>query len=301
MKRIVSVSLGSSLRDHRVETVIQGERVIIERIGTDGDRKKFIEIIQSLDGTVDAFGMGGMDRYIYVNQQRYTFREAEKMARYARRTPILDGSGVKNTWERLVVERLADHPEVRLRGRKVLLVSAADRFGMAETLVRMGCEVVFGDLMFALGMPLPIHSLTVLERLAKVMAPVLTKLPISFLYPTGKKQEESKERFVRHYEQAEVIAGDFHFIRRYLPQKIPGKIILTNTVTEEDIQLLAQRGAHWLITTTPHLEGRSFGTNVMEALLVALAGTAGKEREEEYQALLLQWGIEPHIQRLSCQ
>jgi hypothetical protein len=299
MKRIVSVSLGSSSRNHRVETTFLGEPVVIERIGTDGDRKRVIELIRSLDGEVDAFGMGGIDRYIYVNRRRYTFREAEKIAQAAKRTPILDGSGLKNTLERIVVERLLEHPEVQLRGKKVLLVSAVDRFGMAEALVQAGCEVVFGDLIFALGLPIPIRTLSTLERLAKVTAPLLTKLPISFLYPTGKNQEMIRSKYERFYREADVIAGDFHFIRRYLPENISGKVILTNTVTQEDIALLSSRGAHLLVTTTPQFDGRSFGTNVMEALLVALENRKADLRAEDYCRLLEQLGFEPYIQRLS--
>ena len=40
MKHIVSISLGSSSRDKRVETEILGQPIVIERIGTDGDQKK---------------------------------------------------------------------------------------------------------------------------------------------------------------------------------------------------------------------------------------------------------------------
>jgi hypothetical protein len=70
-----------------------------------------------------------------------------------------------------------------------------------------------------------------------------------------------------------VIAGDYLYIGRHLPLPasgaLAGKIILTNTTTEEDIKELTKRGARLLITTTPNFEGRSFGTNVMEAVLVA--------------------------------
>lgn len=58
MKRIVSISLGSSKRDHRVSLSILGEEVIIERIGTDGDIDKAIEKIRELDGKVSAIGLG---------------------------------------------------------------------------------------------------------------------------------------------------------------------------------------------------------------------------------------------------
>jgi len=56
MKRVVSVSLGSSTRDKRVETEILGEPFIIERIGTDGDMAKFRTLVEQLDGRVAAIG-----------------------------------------------------------------------------------------------------------------------------------------------------------------------------------------------------------------------------------------------------
>jgi len=61
MKRVISVSIGSSKRDHYVETEIMGEKFVIERIGTDGSIEKAIDLIQNIDGKVDAIGMGGID------------------------------------------------------------------------------------------------------------------------------------------------------------------------------------------------------------------------------------------------
>ena len=58
MKRAVSVSIGSSKRDKAVEIELLGERVRIERIGTDGDMEKAARMYQELDGKVDAFGRG---------------------------------------------------------------------------------------------------------------------------------------------------------------------------------------------------------------------------------------------------
>jgi hypothetical protein len=43
------------------------------------------------------------------------------------------------------------------------------------------------------------------------------------------------------------------------------------------LQSLRQKGVETLITSTPNLCGRSFGTNVMEAVLVALMGKRPEE------------------------
>ncbi|MDK2878921.1 MAG: hypothetical protein PWR06_1637, partial [Thermoanaerobacteraceae bacterium] len=251
MKHVLSVSIGSSKRDHKVEIELLGEKFIIERRGTDGDIKRAIEIIKEMDGKVSAFGMGGIDLYLCAGNRRYIIRDAVPIARAAKISPIVDGSGLKNTLERKVIDYLVRENKVDFKGKKVLLVSGMDRFGMAESLEKAGCDMVLGDLIFALGIPIPLHSLKSLDILAKLAAPIVCKLPFKMLYPTGEKQEKVGTRHRRFYDEADIIAGDFHFIRRYMPPEIPGKIILTNTVTKDDVKMLSQRGARMLITTTP--------------------------------------------------
>lgn len=296
MKRVVSVSLGSSKRDHQVYEEFCGESFEIKRVGTNGDKQKAVELIRRLDGRVDALGMGGTDLYIYAGNKRYTFRESAKIAAAAHKTPIVDGSGIKNTLERKVVSYLKDSYGLNFANKKVLVVCAVDRFGLAESLVEAGSQVVFGDLLFGLGIPYPIRSLAGLSKLAKWAGPIVTQLPVSMFYPTGNEQIHIKPRFSEYYHQADIIAGDFHFIRRNMPDKLTNKIIITNTVTRNDEELLRQRGVATLVTTTPEMQGRSFGTNVLEAILVALAEKRPEELTvQEYRALLDKIGVKPRI------
>ena len=55
MKQVVSISIGSSKRDHSVEIELLGERVHIWREGTDGDMADAVRRLREYDGTVDAF------------------------------------------------------------------------------------------------------------------------------------------------------------------------------------------------------------------------------------------------------
>lgn len=298
---MVSVSIGSSERNHRVEVDILGEPYVIERIGTDGDMEKAVELIRELDGKVDAFGMGGIDLFIWAGSKRYTFRDGKKIFRAATKTPIVDGTGLKNSLERKVVNWIQDKGIIDFKGCKVLLTSGMDRFGMAEALVEHKADLVLGDLMFALGVPIPLHSLKTLHRLAAILAPIIVQLPFELLYPTGQKQvKESKPRFEEWYQWADVIAGDFLFIKRYMPKDLSGKTILTNTVTAKDVEDLKRRGVKRLITTTPELSGRSFGTNVIEGVLVTLADKPYNElTQEDYLELLERIGFEPRLEELA--
>lgn len=302
MKRVVSVSIGSSTRNHRVETELLGEPFIIERIGTDGDLRRAIDLVSELDGQVDAFGLGGIDLYIYSGQRRYRFRDAQRIASAAKKTPIVDGSGLKNSLERWVVNYVDQHTDIGLRGKRVLIVVAVDRFGMADAFTQLGCQMTFGDLIFGLGVPIGLHSPSSLEMVARVCAPVVVQLPFKLLYPTGHKQEKVSPRYDRFFKWAEVIAGDFHYIRRYMPEHLDGKIVMTNTVTAENVDEIRSRGAATLITTTPDFGGRSFGTNVLEAALVVLSGKRVDDiGPTDYLELIERLGFQPRIESFSAQ
>jgi len=298
LKKVVSVSLGSSKRDHTVQMEILGETFEISRRGTDGDFAKAVQLLRELDGKVDAIGLGGIDVYLVAGGRRYAIKDGLRLLRTLKVTPACDGSGLKNTLERKVVAELFRAGILR-RGQRVLLVSAVDRFGMAEALVENGAEVIFGDLIFALGIPVPLRSLRTVAFLAALVLPVLGRLSFKLLYPTGQKQEKETPKYGRYYDWAEVVAGDFHYIKRYLPPRIPGKIILTNTTTKKDELLLKERGAKMLITTTPELQGRSFGTNVMEAVFLALLGKKWEEvTPADYLTLIEKIGLGPSIRVL---
>jgi len=295
MKRVVSISLGSSARDHRVQREILGEQFIIERIGTDGDMDKAIKMFNDLDGKVDAFGLGGIDLYLYAGNKRYLLRDAKKIIKNINKTPIVDGSGLKNTLERRAISQV--NKKINLKDKKILMVCALDRFGMAESFKDTGAELLIGDLIFGLGIPVPLKSLDALYNIAQIIMPIVSRLPFKLLYPTGDKQEESRDKYSKYYQWADIIAGDFHYIKRYLPPNLQNRIIITNTVTASDIDLLKKRGLSKLITTTPEFRGRSFGTNVMEAILVTLLDKPlDKIRVSDYLNILREINFEPRVE-----
>ncbi|AFV76518.1 hypothetical protein Theos_1490 [Thermus oshimai JL-2] len=291
-KHVVSVSLGSSRRDALAEVELLGERVVLERRGTDGDMARAVALIRELDGKVDAIGLGGIDLYLWAGGRRYTIREALKLKQAAQRTPVVDGSGLKHTLERQAVRALSSL--IDWKNTKVLLPSAVDRFGLAEALDEAGARVLYGDFIFALGLPIPLYRLSFLQKLAYLLLPLLTQLPFRLLYPTGKDQERVVQDWRgRYYLWADLVAGDWHYLRRHMPEDMRGKTVLTNTTTEEDVAFLRARGVARLITTTPRLGGRSFGTNVMEAMLVALAGR--ELTEAEYLRYIDLLGLRPQV------
>lgn len=292
---VVSVSIGSSTRDTDLLVEVMGRTVHIARRGTNGDLREARAAIAKLDGTVDAIGLGGIDLFLQVRGRRYYLRDAVRLARSARTTPVVCGAGLKDSLERKAV---ADLDAVRpWSGRKVLLVSGTDRFGMAEALYDSGAEVICGDLIFSLGVDVPLRSSSALVRAARLLLPIISKVPFTWLYPTGSKQDRqpTPSRFDRYYDWAEVIAGDWHLIRKHAPASLAGKVILTNTTTADDVALLRDRGAARLITTTPRFGDRSIGTNLLEAAFVAIDGSGTELSRSRYDELVARADLRPTV------
>lgn len=301
MNKIVSVSLGSSARDHVVETEISDEVFRLERIGTDGNLQKAKRLFTELDGEVAALGMGGIDLHIYTQDSKYKLRDAAKLIADVGETPVVDGSGLKMTLEKRIISDLKQDYGLDLADKNILLTSAADRFGMASVFDKLGGNVYYGDLIFGLNLPLPIKSLKTIHYAIKLLGPVISRLPFKLLYPTGSKQETTgSDRYQEYYQWADIIAGDFHLIKKYLPYNLEEKIIITNTVTYNDVAMLQERGVRLLITTTPELKGRSFGTNLLEAVFVSLIDKPVRAiKSSDYLALMDQLDFKPRLEVLN--
>ena len=295
-KTVISISIGSSQRDAKGSLLLGDTEVLLERKGTDGDMDKAAQLLQYYDGKADAMGLGGTDLYLVAGDRRYVFAESEKLVKQVKYTPVLDGSGLKNTLERMAIRYLADTHIIDFNGKNVLLVCAVDRFGMAEALAEQNCRVLFGDIIYGLGCNIPIRSLAALRRWAAVLVPIIIKVPIKWMYPTGKKQDSHINRHPEYFMESDIIAGDFLFIKRFMPSRLEGKTIITNTVTAADRQMLKDAGVKMLVTTTPCLQGRSFGTNVLEAAIVAASESKKALRPEEYEAFIIQHNIMPSIE-----
>jgi hypothetical protein len=302
VKRVVSISLGSSRGDKAVKATLLGEEFEISRIGTNGDMGRFAELVRQYDGKVDAIGLGGIDLYLVAGNRRYVIRDAAKLAANAKTTPVVDGSGIKNTLERETVEWLQREGIVDFATKNVLVVSAVDRFGMGEVVGRLAKNVIYGDIMFAIGPAIPIRSWATLKLLGTILLPIIVRLPFKWLYPTGAKQDVVTPKHEKYFRWADVIAGDYKYIGRYMPPPesgaLRGKTIITQTLTQADLDALEERGVKLVVTSTREFDGRTFATNVVEGIIIAITGKRPEEmRPEDYMEVLRQLDWQPSVRR----
>lgn len=308
MKKALSISIGSSKRDKSVTVNLLGQEVQIERIGTDGDMQAARRMFREQDGKVGAFGVGGTDLGLFVDDRWYPLHSVASLVKDVRITPVVDGCGLKNTLETQSAAILESEikPYLDRVGRKALVMTAVDRYGLVRSFVDAGYECLFGDALFSLGVALPIRTEKGVKQLAATLIPIVSRLPFKWVYPVGEKQHQRNPKFEWAFQSANVIAGDCHYITRFMPDDMEGKVVVTNTTTPADVALFKSSGVKFLMTTTPVYDGRSFGTNMMEAGLLAAIDYQDRVNYRNYRdyfsmmaELVNQAGIKPQLQVLN--
>ncbi|MBL8077893.1 MAG: hypothetical protein JNM55_08020 [Anaerolineales bacterium] len=297
MKHALGISLGSSKRDKSVKVNLNGREILVERFGTDGDIDKARRMYLDLDGKVDAFGVGGVDLYLRLDEREYPLHAALKLVSGVKQTPLCDGRGLKHTLERRVFQLLKSQLG-DFHFKQAFIPVAVDRLGLAEAVSEVSDEIVSGDLMVALGVPIPLYGIPSFKKVARIMLPIVSHFPMSMLF-YGSDGAEHKPKYTKYFEESDLIAGDFLFMRKYMPKSLAGKTVVTNTTTEENIALLKERGVKTVITTTPRYDGRSFGTNTTEAMLTAYAGKGRRLTDDELNELIDELNLSPTVIQLN--
>lgn len=302
-KSVVSISLGSSVRDHQTEVQLGDKHFLVRREGTDGDLDLLKQRLTELDAdsSVAAIGLGGTDLFLNAADRTYWLRETKPLAKLVRNKALVDGSGFKGAVEADTVRYLRDDLDLDLQDKRVLITSAVDRWGLGMAFYEAGIDTDFADLFYILGLRKIIRNKKTLTRVVRLAAPIAVNLPFAWLYPSGSDHTLEPKRHPwtdKLYYDYDIIAGDYKYISKYMPSDLKGTWVITNTTTAADIEFLRSRGVSKLITTTPRLNGRTFGTNVMEALLIAAAGENRALNPQQYLALLAEHDLRPSSQEL---
>jgi len=117
------------------------------------------------------------------------------------------------------------------------MVAAVDRFGMAQALEEALAQVTYGDLMFGLGLPIPLRKYKSVISFGKLVLPIITQLPFKWFYPTGKQQEDRKPS-IRPSSCARTSLPATGISFAVYAGQDAGRTIITQTIRKADIEFL---------------------------------------------------------------
>ena len=297
-KNVISISLDSTSRNYEISTQIFGEKIRIQRVGTDGSFLHAEELVAQFDGKVDAISLGGMNTSYRIADRTYSHKQVQKLALTAKSTPVVDGIHIKNTFLRWAISDVARKNRDIFRYKRIFFISGVRSYGLAEVLSGFTHNISFGDPIFHFNLPFTLHSLKQLKRYAKLTLPLICRSSNLRYHAFELDTRSQNPLSAKHFNQADIIVGDSVSIRCHAPGELKGKVIISDDISAADVEEFRKRGVESLVTVTPPLSERHpfVGLDVIEAIFTCfLKQPTIKRDDDDYLERAVHCDLKPHI------
>ncbi|MBH9579037.1 saccharopine dehydrogenase NADP-binding domain-containing protein [Inhella proteolytica] len=295
MKKVITVTLGSSQQDFSFKTRFLGQDFEVQRLGADDDLTQAWELLRRHQAEADAVGLGEIGDHYQVGLNSVVNKETRRLLNVVTRVPATTGA----TLRRLLQVRAVRHVQHELgnyfNNNIVLFLSGMRNYDMAVALSEYTKNLNFADALFQTGAPTMLHSLEQLELFAKGTRWVLPGKPREILEASlsGLK----KRKVMSEVERAHLIVGTFAEIKAVgNADNLNGKTVITSAVDDDRLKFFKQCKVNLVIDVSPKLFDQVVGINVIEAMILAALGKPPEAvSDDDFTEILDELQIAPRL------
>jgi predicted amino acid dehydrogenase len=295
MKKVVSVTLGSSKQDFEFKTQFLGQQFSVSRLGADMDTGKAWELMRRQQATVDAIGLGEISDHYQVGLRTIENKETKRLTNVVTRVPVTTGA----TLRRLLQVRAVRHVQKELgnyfNNNLVLFLSGMRNYDMAVAMSDYTKNLSFADAIFQTGAPALLGSLDQLELFAKGSKLVLSNTPGEVL--ESSLASFKKKRVAAAVAKSHVVVGTFGEIQAVTADgNLEGKTLITSAVDEERLAFFKKHKVNLVIDVSPKLFDEVVGINTIEAMILAALEKQPEEvSDDDFEEILDELHITPRL------
>jgi hypothetical protein len=263
MKKVVTVSLGSSQQDFTFQTDFLGERFEISRLGADDDTTKAWELMRRHQASADAIGLGEIGDHYQVGQSTLVNKETRRLLKVVTRVPATTGATLRRLLQVRAVRQVQKELVHYFNNNLVLFFSGMRNYDMAVALSDYTKNLFFADALMQTGAPTMLTSIEQLELYARgkdwILGGRRGELLESAL--TGFKNMRLRSAI----EKCHVVVGTFGELKAGVGStSLAGKTVITSAVDDERLAWFKERKTNLVIDVSPNLFERVVGTNVID-------------------------------------
>jgi predicted amino acid dehydrogenase len=295
MKKVVTVTLGSSKRDFEFKTNFLGQSFSVRRMGADQDTGKAWELMRRQQATADAIGLGEISDHYQVGLRTVVNKETQRLTNVVTRVPVTTGATLRRLLQVRAVRYVQKELGHYFNNNLVLFLSGMRNYDMAVALSDYTKNLSFADALFQTGAPTMLTSLEQLELYAKGSNFMLSG-------KTGQMLEASlagvKNKLVADVvTKSHVIVGTFAEIKAVgNATNLDGKTIITSAVTDERMAFFTKCKVNLVIDVSPMLFPEVVGINTIEAMILAALEKPQEEvSDDDFDEILTELHVTPRL------
>ena len=252
MKKVVTVTLGSSKQDFEFKTEFLGQSFSVRRLGADMDTGKAWELMRRQQASADAIGLGEISDHYHVGLRTVINKDTQHLTNVVTRVPVTTGATLRRLLQVRAVRYVQKELGNYFNNNLVLFLSGMRNYDMAVALSDYTKNLSFADALFQTGAPAMLTSLEQLELYAKGSELMLSSR-------TGRALEAALSSFKNKrvagvVEKSHVIVGTFAEIKAVgSPANLEGKTLITSAVDDERMAFFTKCKVNLEVDVSPML------------------------------------------------
>ena len=193
MKKVVSVSLGSSAKDYEFETRFLGKDFHVKRVGADADEGKAWELLRRHQAEADAIGLGMVRDHYDVGSRWHVHEDTERLLKVVTRVPATTGARLRRLLQVRAVRHVQRSCGHYFNNNLVLFLSGMANYDMAVAMSDYTPNLTFADAVLETGAPAVLTSLDQLEMYARGAHIASSVLPTRSLSRIARRETAEEE------------------------------------------------------------------------------------------------------------
>lgn len=145
MKKVVTVTLGSSKQDFEFKTEFLGQQFSVKRMGADDDTGKAWELMRRQQATADAIGLGEIGDHYQVGLRTVVNKETQRLLHVVTRVPVTTGATLRRLLQVRAVRYVQKELGHYFNNNLVLFLSGMRNYDMAVALSDYTKNLSFAD------------------------------------------------------------------------------------------------------------------------------------------------------------
>lgn len=295
MKKVVTVTLGSSKQDFEFKTQFLGQSFSVRRMGADQDTGKAWELMRRQQATADAIGLGEIPDHYQVGLRTVINKETQRLLNVVTRVPVTTGATLRRLLQVRAVRYVQKELGHYFNNNLVLFLSGMRNYDMAVAMSDYTKNLSFADALFQTGAPTMLGSLDQLELYAKGSKYMLQG-------KSGQMLEAAmagfKNRMVADVvAKSHVIVGTFAELKAVSnTTNLEGKTLITSAVDDERLAFFTKCKVNLVIDVSPKLFPEVVGINTIEAMILAKLEKPQEEvSDDDFDEILNELDIKPRL------
>ncbi|MCF8168855.1 MAG: dehydrogenase, partial [Rhodoferax sp.] len=295
MKKVVTVTLGSSKKDFEFKTEFLGQSFSVRRLGADQDGGKAWDLMRRHQATADAIGLGEISDHYHVGLRTVVNKETQRLLNVVTRVPITTGATLRRLLQVRAVRYVQKELGHYFNNNLVLFLSGMRNYDMAVALSDYTKNLSFADALYQTGTPAMLTSLEQLEVYAKGSEWMLSGKPGAAL--ESSLIDFKNKRVSSVVGKSHVIVGTFAEIKAVGHGKnLEGKTLITSAIDDERMAYFTQHKVNLVIDVSPKLFDKVVAINTLEAMILAVLEKPMEEiSDDDFDEILTELDIKPRL------